>query len=71
MEKLSYIVRTNKKGYMMKFNFIVRATAWSDNDTWEADFIPAWFDDETKKKIREVIKQGYNRNKVAKRKKYA
>ena len=56
---------------MMKFNFIVRATAWSDNDTWEADFVPAWFDDETKKKIREVIKQGYNKNKVAKRKKYA
>ena len=57
----------------MKFNFTVRAVAWDtpDQDTWEADFVPAWFDDETKKKIREVIKQGYNRNKVAKRKKYA
>ena len=55
----------------MEFNFIVKATVQSDNDTWEADFVPAWFDDETKKKIREVIKQGYNRNKVAKRKKYA
>ena len=33
----------------MEFNFIVKATVWSDNDTWEADFVPAWFDDETKK----------------------
>ena len=57
----------------MKFNFTIRAVAWDtpDKATWEADFVPAWFDDETKKKIREVIKQGYNRNKVAKRKKYA
>ena len=49
----------------MKFNFIVRATAWDtpDKDTWEADFIPMWFDDETKKKINEVIIQGYNRYK--------
>ena len=57
----------------MELNFIVRATGWDSKiqDTWEADFVPAWFDDETKKKIREVIRQGYNRNKIAKRKKYA
>ena len=54
----------------MKFNFIVRATAWDtpDKDTWEADFIPMWFDEETKKKIHEVIEQGYNRHKHNKRK---
>jgi hypothetical protein len=54
----------------MKFNFIVRATGWDtpDKDTWEADFVPAWFDDETKKKINEVIEQGYNRHKHNKRK---
>jgi len=59
----------------MKFNFIVRATAWDtpDKDTWGADFIPMWFDDETKKKINEVIIQGYNRYKHKKkdREKYA
>ena len=52
----------------MKFNFIVRATAWGDHDTWEADFIPMWFDEETKKKINEVIIQGYNRYKHKKNK---
>ena len=54
----------------MKFNFTVRAVAWdtTDKDTWEADFVPAWFDDETKKKINEVIEQGYNRHKHNKRK---
>ena len=54
------LIKERKK---MKFNFIVRATAWGDHDTWEADFIPMWFDDETKKKINEVIIQGYNRYK--------
>ena len=49
----------------MKFNFTVRAVAWDtpDKDTWEADFVPMWFDEETKKKIYEVIEQGYNRYK--------
>ena len=55
----------------MEFNFIVKATVWSDKDTWEADFVPAWFDDETKKKINEVIEQGYNRYKHNKRKQNA
>ncbi len=54
----------------MKFNFTIRAVAWDtpDKATWEADFVPAWFDDETKKKIHEVIEQGYNRHKHNKRK---
>ena len=54
----------------MKFNFTVRAVAWDtpDKDTWEADFIPMWFDEETKKKIYEVIEQGYNRYKHKKNK---
>jgi hypothetical protein len=54
----------------MKFNFIVKATGWDtpDKDTWESDFIPMWFDEETKKKIHEVIEQGYNRHKHNKRK---
>ena len=54
----------------MKFNFIVRATGWDtpDHDIWGADFIPMWFDEETKKKIYEVIEQGYNRYKHKKNK---
>ena len=49
----------------MKFNFIVKATGWDtpDHDIWGADFIPMWFDEETKKKINEVIIQVYNRYK--------
>jgi hypothetical protein len=57
----------------MKFNFTVRAVAWDtpDKHTWEADFVPMWFDEETKKKINEVIEQGYNRHKHNKRKQNA
>ena len=52
----------------MKFNFIVRATGWDtpDKDTWEADFIPMWFDEETKKKIHEVILIKYRSHKFFK-----
>ena len=54
----------------MKFNFTVRAVAWDtpDKDTWEEELIPMCFDEETKKKIHEVIEQGYNRHKHNKRK---
>ena len=52
----------------MKFNFTVRAVAWDtpDKDTWEEELIPMCFDEETKKKIHEVILKKYRSHKFFK-----
>ena len=52
----------------MKFNFIVKAVAWDtpDKDTWEEELIPMCFDEETKKKIHEVILKKYRSHKFFK-----
>ena len=41
----------------MNYNFEVKATIWDDNTYIERDLIPMWFDDETKNKIRQVVKE--------------
>jgi hypothetical protein len=43
----------------MNYNFEVKATIWDDNTYIERDLIPMWFDDETKNKIRQVVKEFY------------
>ena len=44
---------------IMNYNFEVKATIWDDNTYIERDLIPMWFDDETKNKIRQVVKEFY------------
>ena len=43
----------------MKYNFEVTATIWDENTYIERQLVPLWFDDKTKDKIREVVKEFY------------
>ena len=43
----------------MNYNFSVKATIWNDDTYIERELVPLWFDDKTKDKIREVVKEFY------------
>ena len=43
----------------LNVNFSVQATLWNDNTYISRELIPMWFDDDTKNKIRQVIKEFY------------
>ena len=43
----------------MNYNFEVTATIWNDDTYIERQLVPLWFDDKTKNKIREVVKEFY------------
>ena len=43
----------------MNYNFSVTATIWNDDTYIERELVPLWFDDKTKDKIREVVKEFY------------
>ena len=43
----------------MNYNFEVKATIWDENTYIERQLVPLWFDDKTKDKIREVVKEFY------------
>jgi len=43
----------------LNINFSVQATLWNDNTYISRELIPMWFDDDTKNKIRQVIKEFY------------
>ena len=43
----------------LNINFSVQATLWNDHTYISRELIPMWFDDDTKNKIRQVIKEFY------------
>ena len=46
-------------GRPLNINFSVQATLWNDHTYISRELIPMWFDDDTKNKIRQVIKEFY------------